>query len=247
MRLKDKVAIVTGAGQGIGEAITRKFVAEGAFVAMVDVNEKNLVNLANELNKDGEKVLPFTLDVTNAEQVKGLVAKLVEKNKKIDIVVNNAGITRDNLVVKTSEADWDAVMNINLKAPFVMVKEVFPVMKEQKSGVILNASSVSSLGNVGQSNYAASKAGLIGLTKTWALEFARYNVRANVIGPGFTETPMVQTVPDKVKEKIVEKIPLRRFATPEEIANAYCFLASDEASFITGQVLFVDGGLTCGF
>ncbi len=247
MKLKDKVAIVTGAGQGIGEAITRRFVAEGSFVVMLDINEQALIKLANELNKDSEKVVPFTTDVTNVDQIKALVADVLEKYKKIDIVINNAGITKDSLTVKMTDAQWDSVIDINLKAPFLMVREVFPVMKAQNSGVILNASSVSALGNLGQANYAASKAGLIGMTKTWALEFARYNIRVNAIGPGFTETPMVQTVPENVKAKIVEKIPLKRFAQPEEIASAYCFLASDEASFITGQTLFVDGGLTCGF
>ncbi|MEK7431566.1 MAG: 3-oxoacyl-ACP reductase FabG [Cyanobacteriota bacterium] len=247
MKLKDKVAIVTGAGQGIGEAITRRFVAEGSFVVMLDINEQALIKLANELNKDSEKVVPFTTDVTNVDQIKALVTDVLEKYKKIDIVINNAGITKDSLTVKMTDAQWDSVIDINLKAPFLMVREVFPVMKAQNSGVILNASSVSALGNLGQANYAASKAGLIGMTKTWALEFARYNIRVNAIGPGFTETPMVQTVPENVKAKIVEKIPLKRFAQPEEIASAYCFLASDEASFITGQTLFVDGGLTCGF
>lgn len=243
MRLKEKVAIITGGAQGIGEAVARKFHAEGAKVVLVDRQEEALKKLASELGES----LYYTVDVTDKAAVENMVKDVAEKHGRIDVLVNNAGITRDAMTHKMTEEAWDAVLNVNLKAPFILTQAVLPYLKERNDGVILNASSVSSQGNMGQANYAASKAGIIALTQTWALEFAKNNIRVNAVAPGFTDTPMVQTVPDNVKAKLVEKIPLRRFAAPEEIANAYCFFASDEAKFITGQVLFVDGGLTCGF
>lgn len=243
MRLKEKVAIITGGAQGIGEAVARKFHAEGAKVVLVDRQEEALKNLSAELGES----LYYTVDVTDKTAVEKMVADVAEKHGRIDVLINNAGITRDSMTHKMTEEAWDAVLNVNLKAPFILGQAVLPYLKERNDGVILNASSVSSQGNMGQANYAASKAGIIALTQTWALEFAKNNIRVNAIAPGFTETPMVKTVPDNVKAKLVDKIPLKRFAQPEEIANAYCFLASDEGKYITGQVLFVDGGLTCGF
>ncbi|MBC7474281.1 MAG: 3-oxoacyl-ACP reductase FabG [Candidatus Sericytochromatia bacterium] len=244
MRLKNKVAIITGAAQGIGEATARRFVAEGAYVILVDRQEEQLKNLVSQLN---EFASYYVLDITNRDALSKFVKDVADKHKRIDILVNNAGITKDSLTVKMTDEAWSDVINVNLKAPFMLVQEIFPMMKEQNNGVILNASSVSSLGNIGQANYAASKAGIIAMTKTWALEFARYNVRVNAVAPGFTATPMVNTVPEKVKDALIDKIPLKRFAEPEEIAAAYCYLASDDAKYVTGQVLFVDGGLTCGF
>ena len=244
MRLKDKVVVITGGAQGIGEACARLFVSEGAKVALIDRQEELLKNLTAEL---GGEHCYFTLDITDQEAVKNSVKSIIENYGRIDILINNAGITRDSLTIKMTDSAWDDVIDINLKAPFVMTREILPHMQEKNQGVILNASSVSSLGNIGQANYAASKAGIIALTKTWALEFARYNIRVNAIAPGFTETTLISSVPDNIREKIIARIPLRRFAQPEEIASAYCFLAGDEAKFITGQVLFVDGGLCCGF
>ncbi len=244
MRLKNKVAIITGAAQGIGEATARRFVAEGAYVILVDRQEEQLKNLVSQLNDFASY---YVLDITNRDALSTFVKDVADKHKRIDILVNNAGITKDSLTIKMTDEAWSDVINVNLKAPFMLVQEIFPMMKEQNNGVILNASSVSSLGNIGQANYAASKAGIIAMTKTWALEFARYNVRVNAVAPGFTATPMVNTVPEKVKDALIDKIPLKRFAEPEEIAAAYCYLASDDAKYVTGQVLFVDGGLTCGF
>lgn len=245
--LKDKRIFLTGAARGIGATCARIFAAEGAYIMAVDRDESALIQLANDLNQERECLLPLVLDITDRTAVTAAAEAMVAKWGGIDILVNNAGITRDALTAKMSEEAWDAVLNVNLKGPMICVQAVFPYMKEQQQGVILNASSVSALGNVGQANYAASKAGLIGLTKTWALEFARYNIRVNAVAPGFTNTEMVAAIPEEVKAKIVAKVPLRRLATPEEIAQTYAFLASDAAAFITGQVLYVDGGLTCGF
>jgi len=244
MRLKNKVVILTGAAQGIGEAIARLFVEEEARVILLDRQEDKLKKLSTELG--GENCF-YALDLTDKNAVKTMVNELREQFGRIDVLINNAGITRDALTAKMSETDWESVINVNLTAPFIITQEIFPLMKEQMSGVIINASSVSSLGNIGQANYAASKAGIIALTKTWALEFARYNIRVNAVAPGFTETPMVQTIPENIREKLTEKIPLRRFARPEELAKTYCFLASADSEYITGQTIFVDGGLTCGF
>lgn len=247
MILKDKVVVLTGAAQGIGASIAKVFSNQGAKLALIDKQEELLKNFAEELKRTNENVSYFSFDITDKSSVKEAIAKIKDQYGRIDVLVNNAGVTRDSMSYKMTEENWDLVMDINLKAPFLLIQEVFPIMKEQKDGAILNASSVSSEGNVGQANYAASKAGLIGMTRSLALEFARYNVRVNCVAPGFTETEMIKTIPDEVKAKIVEKVPMRRLAQPEEIADAYLFLASDNAKFITGQTIFVDGGLTCGF
>ena len=246
-RLDQKTVFLTGAARGIGAACARLFVAEGAKVFLVDRDQSALEALAAELNQSGEVAIPRVLDITHAADVGQAVKSMHEIWGRIDVLVNNAGITRDALTAKMSEEAFDQVINVNLKAPMICTQAVFPFMKEQQSGVILSAASVSALGNVGQANYAASKSGLIGMTKTWALEFARYGIRANAVAPGFTATEMITTIPEEIQQKLTAQIPLRRFATPEEIARVYAFLASAEASYITGQVLFVDGGLTAGF
>lgn len=246
-RLEQKTIFLTGAARGIGAACARLFAAEGAQIFLVDHDQAALEALASELNQQGETAIPRVLDITQRADVEQAVQSMHEIWGHVDVLINNAGITRDALTAKMTEEAWDQVIQVNLKGPMICTQAVFPFMKVQKSGVILSASSVSSLGNIGQANYAASKAGLIGMTKTWALEFARYGIRVNAVAPGFTATEMVTTIPDEIQQKLMAQIPLRRFATPEEIAQAYAFLASDEASYITGQVLYVDGGLTAGF
>ncbi len=246
-RLSQKTIFLTGAARGIGATCARIFVSQGAKVFLVDRDQVALEALAAELNQAGEVAIPRVLDITNRADVEQAVRSMHEVWGRVDILINNAGITRDSLTAKMTEEAWDQVIAVNLKGPMICTQAVFPFMKEQQSGVILSASSVSALGNIGQANYAASKSGLIGLTKTWALEFARFGIRVNAVAPGFTATEMVTTIPEEIQAKLVAQIPLRRFATPEEIAKAYTFLASDDASYITGQVLYVDGGLTAGF
>lgn len=247
MMLKDKTVFLTGAARGIGATCARHFVEQGAKVMLVDRDKEGLQQLSEELNTTGQNALFAVVDITDAEAVAQAVKTLNDTWGRVDVLVNNAGITRDALTAKMSAEDFDAVIAVNLKGPMICTQAVFPYMKSQNQGVILNASSVSALGNVGQANYAASKSGLIAMTKTWALEFARYQIRVNAVGPGFTDTEMLRTIPAEVMDKIVAKVPLRRLAKPEEIAATYAFLASDQAAFITGQVLYVDGGLTTGF
>ncbi len=241
MRLKGKVALITGAASGIGLATAKRFIEEGAVVAACDFNVDALNKASNELGQDYH---PYKMDVSDHDGVKEIVDKIVADLGKIDILVNNAGITKDNFLIKMPEADFDAVINVNLKGVYNVTQAVVPYMMEKKSGVILNASSVVGVyGNIGQTNYVASKAGVIGMTKTWAKEFARYNIRVNAVAPGFIKTPMTSAVPQKVIDYMNSKTPLGRMGEAIEIANAYLFLASDEASYITGQVLGVDGGL----
>lgn len=247
MMLQNKTVFLTGAARGIGATCAKYFVEQGAKVMLVDRDKAGLQDLTASLNASGDNAIFAVVDITDAEAVAEAVKTLHDKWGRVDVLVNNAGITRDALTAKMSAEDFDAVIAVNLKGPMICTQAVFPYMKEQNQGVILNASSVSALGNVGQANYAASKSGLIAMTKTWAMEFARYQIRVNAVGPGFTDTEMLRTIPAEVMDKIVRKVPLRRLAKPEEIAATYAFLASDQAAFITGQVLYVDGGLTCGF
>ena len=246
MRLTDRVAVVTGGATGSGRATVERFLQEGARVAFCDLNLEAGQALAAPM-EGHRRPLFGAVDITNKPQVEAFVQDVLRHYRRIDIWVNNAGITRDALTAKLAEDQFDDVVRINLKGTFLCCQAVFPAMKEQNSGRIINTASVSALGNVGQANYAAAKSGVIGLTKTLALEFARYNITVNAVAPGFTETQMTATIPDKVREMILQKIPFRRMAKPEEIAGVHAFLASDEAAYITGQVFFVDGGLTVGF
>ncbi|MBI2369879.1 MAG: 3-oxoacyl-ACP reductase FabG [Deltaproteobacteria bacterium] len=247
MRLADRVAVITGAGTGIGEATARRFVQEGARVAVADLDVAGGERVAKELQAQGAQALFVRTDVTVKAEVETLIQRAVAEFGRLDILVNNAGINRDAFAAKLREEDWDAVLAVNLKGTFLCAQAALMVMSAQSSGRIINTSSIGALGNLGQANYAASKAGVIGLTKTLALEAARYNVTVNAVAPGATETRMTAGIPEKVREVIVGKIPLRRMARPEEIAALHAFLASDEAAYITGQVIFVDGGISVGF
>jgi NAD(P)-dependent dehydrogenase (short-subunit alcohol dehydrogenase family) len=246
MRLENKVAVITGAGGGIGEATAKLFASEGAKIAVVDINIEQAERVAKEIGEAGGEALALKLDVSSREEVEKMVSDVKDKFGRIDVLVNNAGINRDAFAVKMKEENWDSVIDINLKGSFLCSVAVSAIMGEGGGGKIINTSSIGALGNMGQANYAASKAGVIGLTKTLALEFARNKITVNCIAPGATKTPMTAGIPPEIAEKLTKKIPLRRFAEPDEIAKAHLFLASDDSSYITGQVLFVDGGISVG-
>lgn len=244
MRLKDKVALITGGGQGIGKVTALTFAREGARVAVADINMANAQAVAEEIVRNDGQAKAVFLDVSRAESVEVAVRTTVEAFGRIDILVNNAGITRDARMQKMTEDQFDAVINVNLKGVWLCAKAVVPIMIANGGGAIINAASIVGIhGNFGQTNYVAAKSGVIGMTKTWARELGPNHIRVNAIAPGFTVTEMIATVPEKVLESVRERTPLRRLGTPEDIANAYLFLASDEASFITGVTLSVDGGL----
>lgn len=244
MRLQDKVGIVTGAGQGIGKATAMTFAREGAKVVVADINEAAAQATAEEIKGAGGEAIAVYLNVTDAASVDNMVKATMDWGGRIDALVNNAGITKDARLLKMTEDQWDAVINVNLKGVWLCGKAVAAVMTEQGSGSIINASSISGLyGNFGQSNYTATKGAVVAMTITWSVELGPKGVRANAVAPGFTQTPMVESVPDKVLEDVKSKTPLRRLGTPEDVANVYLFLASDESSFITGQVITVSGGL----
>jgi len=237
MRLQDKVCIITGAGSGIGRTAAELFAKEGATVIACDVGDAVY---------DDPKIHFYKLDVTDRAKIAEVVKEVVEKFGKIDVLVNNAGITRDALIQKMTEEDWDRVINVNLKGVFNMTQAVVPYMLEAGKGSIVSTSSVVGIyGNIGQTNYAATKAGIIGMTKTWAKEFARKGakIRVNAVAPGFIRTPMTEKVPEKILTEMGEKAALKRLGEAIEVANVYLFLASDESSYVTGQVIGVDGGL----
>jgi 3-oxoacyl-[acyl-carrier protein] reductase len=245
MRLKGKVAIVTGAGQGIGAATARKFAREGAIVAICDLNADAVAQVESACREAGAQANGYVLDVANRDAVVKMVADVIARHGRIDVLVNNAGITRDARLQKMTLQQFDDVIDVNLRAVFNATQIVADIMVEQGAGVVLNASSVVGIyGNYGQTNYAASKFGVIGFTKTWSRELGPKGVRVNAVAPGFVDTPILSTVPDAVLDKMRSQVPLGRLAQPEEIANVYAFLASDEASYINGAVLEVSGGMT---
>jgi 3-oxoacyl-[acyl-carrier protein] reductase len=243
-RLEGKVAIVTGGAQGIGFATVKKFLDEGAAVALCDVRKEGVDQAVEALAGRGP-VRGHVVDVTRRDQVDAMVASVKEQRGRIDVLVNNAGITLDARLQKMTEDQFDKVVAVNLKGTYNCAQAVVDTMVGQGSGVILNASSVVGIyGNFGQTNYAATKFGVIGFVKTWARELGPKGVRCNAVAPGFVATTILSTIPHKVLEQMTERVPLRRLGTPEDIANVYAFLASDEASYINGAVIEVAGGLT---
>ncbi|TCS93910.1 3-oxoacyl-ACP reductase FabG [Hazenella coriacea] len=244
MKLKDRVAIITGAANGIGRETAVLFAREGAKLLIADYDAESAQKVCEELQSEGVEVDFYQVDVSNKESVQGMAEAALAKWGRIDILINNAGITADGMLHKLSEENWQRVINVNLTGVFYCTQAVVPAMKEQGWGRIITASSVSGVyGNIGQTNYAATKSGVIGMTKTWAKELGRHGIRANAIAPGFVETRMVEKVPDKVIDQLKKQIPVGRLGKPSDIANAYLFLASDEADYINGTVLHVDGGI----
>jgi 3-oxoacyl-[acyl-carrier protein] reductase len=253
MRMKDKVVLVTGGATGIGRATAMRFAEEGAKVVICDVNEAVGQEAVKSL---GKSALFYKVNVTSREDVQNWIDDVVAKYGRVDVIVNNAGVVRDGQLVKfkdgqmtgqMSEADFDLVVSVNLKGVFNCAQAVAPVMMKQGGGVILNASSIVGLdANFGQTNYVATKFGVIGMTKAWAREMGKHNIRVNAVAPGFTATDMVTAMPEKVLDGMKSRTPLGRLGDPLDIANAYLFLASDDASFVTGEVLRVDGGIVVG-
>lgn len=244
MILKDKVAVVTGGNRGIGKAIALKLAQEGASVVICGTNEATIQTAVSEVQALGRESLGLKVDVSKPAEVEGFAKAVLDKFGKLDILVNNAGITRDNLLLRMSEQEWDDVIDTNLKSTFLMTKVFVKPMMKARQGRIINITSIVGVrGNGGQANYAASKAGIIGLTKTTAREFASRAITCNAVAPGFIQTDMTQALGDKVKEELTQQIPLGFLGETSDIANAVLFLASDQARYITGQVLCVDGGM----
>jgi 3-oxoacyl-[acyl-carrier protein] reductase len=246
VRFKEKVAIVTGAGSGIGAATAKRLAAEGAAVVAADWNADAAGKTASEIEAAGGKAVGVKCDVSKKAEVDAMVKKALEAFGGLHVLVNNAGITRDGFAKKLGEDKWDEVMAVNLKGTFLCCQAAMLPMMEKNYGRIVNTASVAVLGNPGQANYSASKAGVIGLTRTLALELSRNQITVNCVAPGATDTAMFNGVPEDIKQKIVGSIPLKRMAKPSEIAALHAFLASDDAAYITGQVIFCDGGSSVG-
>jgi len=247
MTLSGRVALVTGASQGIGHACALKLAEAGATVAAAARNQQKLDELVAHITATGGKAAAFPLDVADEEQIKATFKAAITQFGKIDILVNNAGITRDQLVMRMKRADWDAVLNTNLTSAYLCIQQVISSMLKQRWGRIINVTSVfGQTGQAGQANYSASKAGLIGLTMAIAREVGSRNITCNAVAPGFIETAMTATLPEEIKQSGLKMIPLGRIGTPEDVAGAVRFLASDEASYITGHVLNINGGMLMG-
>ncbi len=243
-RLKDKVAIITGSGQGIGKATALLFAREGAAVIVAEYNKDTGEAVATKINEAGGEGRFVQVDIANRESVQALISDVLETNGNIDVLVNNAGVIKDNTLEKMTDEEFDRVISVNLRGTYICTKEAAEIMRKQGSGVILNAASVVALyGNFGQTNYVASKAGVIGMTKVWARELGKYGIRVNAVAPGFISTDMIKDIPENVIEMMLKKVPLRRMGQIEEVASVYAWLASDDASYVTGTVINVDGGV----
>ena len=244
MRFKDQVVVVTGSTRGIGKAIAYSFAREGAMVMILGRNAELCASVKDEILEQGLKAESFQADVTKLENIQEIVTKILDKHKRIDILVNNAGVTRDNLLFRMSEEDWDEVIDTNLKGKFICTKVIAKAMLKARKGRIINISSIIGItGNVGQANYAATKAGAIGFTKSIAKELASRSITVNAIAPGYIQTDMTNQLSDKAREDLLEKIPLKAFGSVEDVAGTCLFLASKQASYITGQTIVVDGGM----
>lgn len=242
--LANRVAMITGGGQGIGRAVALRFAGEGAKVVVIDIVAESARAVADEIKAAGGEAMAVTCDVTRRDQIDALVGQVLDAYGQIDILCNNAGITRDARLVKMTEDEFDSVVDVNLKGVFNLTQAVAPHMVERGYGRVISASSIVGLyGNFGQTNYVATKAGVIGMTRVWARELGPKGITANAIAPGFIATDMIKTVPQKVLDDFAGRTPVRRLGTPEDVANAYLFLASEESGFINGIVLSVDGGL----
>ena len=244
MKLKGKVALVTGAAQGIGKAVALLLARNGADIIVSDINLEKAEETAREVEGLGQQALAVKTNVAEANDVEKMVQTALERFGRIDILINNAGITRDKLLLRMSDEDWDAVLGVNLRGTFLCTRAVIRPMAKQKSGKIVNiASVVGTMGNAGQANYGASKAGVIGFTKTVAREYAPRGINVNAIAPGYIETPMTEALPEKAKEELKRMIPMDRLGKPEDVAEAVLFLVSEASTYITGQVLHVNGGI----
>ncbi len=241
--MKNKIAIVTGASKGIGKAIAQRLRLEEYIVILVDVDKENGLRVANELGEGCEFI---ACDISNKADVGELFDAVISTHGKIDVLVNNAGIIKDNVIWKMPEEDFDSVVDINLKGTWLMCKKAGTIMRDQKNGRIVNITSRAWLGNRGQSNYAASKAGVVGLTRVLALELGKYGVLVNAIAPGLIDTPLTQKLPENVQEKLIQAQPTKSMGQPEDIANAVAFLSDEKTQFITGQTIYVDGGKSIG-
>lgn len=242
-KLSGKYAVVTGGGRGIGEAIVKRFLDEGiAGIAILDYDSKLIERYTDKKTASAEKILAIQCDVSDGKEVEAAVSKIMTRFGKIDILINNAGITKDSIFHKMTDESWDAVLDVNLKGPYNTCKYIFPIMRKNSFGRIVNISSVSAFGNIGQANYAASKAGLIGFSKTLAKEGGRKNILVNCVAPGYIETDMYNNVPQEIIGEHLKNIPLNRLGHPKEVANVVAFLVSEDASFISGQCLIVNGG-----